>query len=132
MATPREQLNEDMKGLVKALRQKEKDLASRIAKGKFLLQAEKDPAKIEAMQQWELTLTQYQHLYEAARIILEQSGILVWDKEDVGFMYVTKVSEWTLEMVKAVQERGGVVVNFTSTQEASGPVAQELSEPLLL
>lgn len=129
--TPLEQLREDMKGTAKALKSKETEIGNRIAKGKFLVGAETDPKKIQEMRDWEAVLVRYQHLYESAKIILEQSGILVWDKEDVGFMYVTKVSERMLELVKAVQERGGVVVNLTSAQ-GSGPVADALEEPLLL
>jgi hypothetical protein len=129
--TPLEQLREEMKGVAKALVAKEKDLNSRIAKGKFLASAEEDPQKVQEMKDWESILVRYQHLYMAARTVLEQGGILIWDKEDIGFMYITKVSERALESVRMVEGRGGVVVNFTSV-EGSGPVAEAAAEPLLI
>lgn len=129
--TPLEQLRDDMKGMAKALAAKEKDLGNRIAKGKFLVGAETDPGKIQEMSDWETVLIRYQHLYLAARTILEQGGILIWDKEDVGFMYITKVEEKTVKLVQQVEDRGGVVVNFTSL-DASGPVAEAAAEPLLI
>jgi len=120
MTTPLEKLKEDTMGMAKALKVKENEIGDRIAKGKFLAAGTTDPEFLEKIREWEQVLIKYKTLYETSRLIMEQEGLLIWDKADVGFMYVTKVGEATMKMVRMVEERGGVVVgveNFTLPEE---------------
>jgi hypothetical protein len=120
MTTPLEKLKEDTMGMAKALKVKENEIGDRIAKGKFLAAGTKDPEFLEKIREWERVLIKYQVLYEGCRLIMEQEGLFIWDKEDVGFLCVTKVGAATMRMVRMVEERGGVVVgveNFTLPEE---------------
>ncbi len=118
------QFEGSLKPVLENIKAAEWVVSERIAKGEAKTNAEPDLKKknelqlvLNTMRNWKLRLV-------ACREIMEQSCIVILQEED-QLLIVQKLDQRMMEIIKAAEARGAVVVDFKP------PVTEEKQETLL-